>query len=282
MIDLHVHSACSDGSETPERVVELAAEAGLTAVALTDHDGLGGVALARERAEGLGIVFVPGCEVSCTFSPGAMHVLSYFVEPGVGPLQDELARLRRDRVERNERLVQRLGELGLQVSLEEVGAAAGGSVIGRPHFASVLVAKGAAASIDDAFEKILAKGAPGYVPKARLDARSLIAAANASGAVTVLAHPFSLGLDPAGLDLVLAELAEAGMAGVECYYGRYRPEERTALAEMAGRHGLVASGGSDFHGSFKPDLHVGTGTGDLRVPDSALAALLARRPDVAA
>lgn len=281
VIDLHVHSTCSDGSETPEQVVELAVDCGLTAVALTDHDGLGGIASARDRAERLGIVFVPGCEVSCSFSPGAMHVLSYFAEPGEGPLQDELARLRDDRVQRNERLVQRLGELGLPVSLDEVRALAGGSVIGRPHFAALLVANGAASSVDDAFVRILAKGAPGYVPKARIDVGSFIAAAMRSGAVTALAHPFSLGLDPPALELVVAELADAGLAGMECYYGRYKPEERAGLVAMAERHGLVTTGGSDFHGSFKPDLRVGTGTGDLRVPDAALAGLLARRADLA-
>ena len=112
VIDLHVHSTCSDGSETPERVVELAVAAGCTAVALTDHDGLAGIAQAAARAKSLGIGFVPGCEVSCEFSPGTMHALAYFVEPGEGPLQSELERLRRDRSRRNELLLQRLKDLG--------------------------------------------------------------------------------------------------------------------------------------------------------------------------
>jgi predicted metal-dependent phosphoesterase TrpH len=279
VIDLHVHSNCSDGSETPERIVELAFAAGCSAVALTDHDGLEGLDRARGRAREMGISFVPGCEVSCVFSPGAMHVLSYFVEAGEGPLQAELARLRDDRAQRNERLVQRLRDLGLPVSFDEVRSAAGSSVIGRPHFASVLVANGAATSIDDAFARWLAKGAPGYVPKARVEAASLIAAARGSGAVTSLAHPFSLGVEPSELDRLLGELAEVGLVGLECYYGRYSPEERTWLAQMAKSHGLVATGGSDFHGSFKPDLLVGSGTGNLEVPDEALVSLGARRPD---
>ncbi|MGA3353022.1 MAG: PHP domain-containing protein [Acidimicrobiales bacterium] len=278
VIDLHTHSTCSDGSESPEGVVELAVAAGCTAISLTDHDGLAGLAPARARAESLGIGFVPGCEISCAFAPGAMHILSYFAEPGDGPLQAELARLRDDRSERNERLVQRLAELGLPVSFERVQAVAGGSVIGRPHFASVLVADGAATSIQDAFERFLSKGAPAYVPKARIDAASFIATAEASGGVTVLAHPFSLGVDMASLDGVLGELATAGLAGLECYYGRYSPDERGGLVEMARRHDLVATGGSDFHGSFKPDIFIGIGTGDLCVPDAVLAELEARRP----
>ena len=274
-----MHSRCSDGSETPERIVELAAAAGCSAVALTDHDGLDGLVRANRRASEMGISFVPGCEVSCAFTPGAMHVLSYFVEPGDGPLQAELARLRDDRVRRNERLVERLRELGLPVSFDEVRSAAGSSVIGRPHFASVLVANGAATSIEDAFARWLAKGAPGYVPKARVAVSSFIAAARDSGAVTSLAHPFSLGVEPPALDRLLGELVEAGLVGLECYYGRYSPEERALLAEMAQRHGLVATGGSDFHGSFKPDLLIATGTGDLEVPDEALVSLADRRPN---
>ncbi|MGD0944706.1 MAG: PHP domain-containing protein [Acidimicrobiales bacterium] len=282
MIDLHVHSTCSDGSETPEKVVELAAAAGCAAIALTDHDGLAGVTRAKARAESLGVGFVPGCEVSCAFSPGAMHILSYFAEPGENPLQAELERLRQDRAKRNERLVQRLEELGLPITLEEVQAVAGDSVIGRPHFAAVLVANGAATSIEDAFDRLLAKGAPGYVPKARIDAASFIAVAKASGAVAVLAHPLSLGVQTPELEGVLGELAAAGLGGMECYYGRYSPEERAGLVQMARRHDLVATGGSDFHGSFKPDIFIGTGTGDLFVPDEALTQLQARKPETAA
>lgn len=281
MIDLHTHSTCSDGSEAPARVVELAVIAGCEAVALTDHDGLGGVDQAKVRAEALGIGFVPGCEVSCAFSPGTMHILGYFIESGEGPLQDELKGLRWDRSTRNERLVQRLRDLGLPISFEEVRAAAGGSVVGRPHFAAVLVANGAAESIQVAFDRWLAKGAPGYIPKARLKAATVLEAAKGSGAVSVLAHPLSLGLDASELERVLLELSAAGLAGLECYYGRYRPEERAWLANMATRHDLVVTGGSDFHGSFKPDLFVGTGTGNLQVPDGAIEALLARRPDTA-
>jgi hypothetical protein len=278
VIDLHLHSTCSDGSETPERVVELAVAAGCSAIALTDHDGLAGVVRAGTRAAGLGIGFVPGCEVSCAFSPGTMHALAYFVEPGDGPLQSELERLRLNRSHRNELLVQRLKDLGLPVTFDEVEAVAGSSVVGRPHFASVLVANGAAADVQDAFDRFLSKGAAGYIPKARIDATTFIDAAKGSGAVAVLAHPLTLGLEPPEFDHVLGELSAAGLVGMECYYGRYSPEQRDGLAEMAKRHDLVATGGSDFHGTFKPDLQVGTGRGDLEVPDTVLSELLARKP----
>ena len=146
-------------------------------------------------------------------------------------------------------------------------------MLGRPHFAAVLVAKGAASSIQDAFDRWLGKGAPGYVPKARIDPAAFLALARRSGAVTSLAHPHTLGLEPPELDGVLRELSEAGLSAMECHYGRYSTEERSALLATAARHDLVPTGGSDFHGSFKPDLLVGTGTGDLCVPDAALAEL---------
>ena len=279
MIDLHVHSTCSDGSETPARVVELAVAAGCEAVALTDHDSVAGLAEARTRAQDLGIGFLPGCEVSCVFSPGTMHMLSYFIEGDEGPLQAELERLRDDRVHRNERLVQRLVELGLPISFEQVQAAAGGSIIGRPHFASVLVSNGAATNIQDAFDRILAKGMPGYIPKARIDAATCIEACRGTGALAVLAHPLSLGLETPELDRLVRELAKTGLCGMECYYGRYSPEQRCELADMARRHGLVVTGGSDFHGRFKPDLAIGIGTGDLDVPDAAVGELLACKAD---
>lgn len=246
-------------------------------MALTDHDGLTGVPRAKQRAQDLGVGFVPGCEVSCSFSPGTMHLLAYFAELADNPLVRELERLRRDRVVRNGRLVKRLGELGLPMDYGQVEAVSGGTVVGRPHFAAVLVANGAAQSIQDAFDRLLAKGAPAYVPKARVDAAGFITAVKESGAVAVLAHPLSLGIGSSALEGVLEELCSAGLVGMECYYARYSPDERSALVAMAQRHDLVATGGSDFHGSFKPGLSIGTGTGDLEVPDSALNKLLARK-----
>ena len=290
MIDLHSHSRVSDGSETPRRVVELAADAGCSAVALTDHDSLAGLAEAGETARELGVRLVPGCEVSCRKPappPGApriagsVHVLVYFVEPGSGPLQDELVTLRGDRAVRNRELAVRLGELGTGVTYEDVLAEAGDEAgMGRPHFARALVRAGAAQDIDDAFDRYLADGRPGYVPKGRIDAPDVARLAHASGGVAVLAHPLSLGLNPQHLERLVAELAEEGLDGIEAIYSSYEPDQRSVLRRMADRTGVVATGGSDFHGSFKPGLHMGTGRGDLRVPDDVLPALEARRNPV--
>lgn len=279
MIDLHTHSTCSDGTDPPERIPELAAEAGCAAVALTDHDTLACLGRARARAEELGIELVPGCEVSCRFRGGSAHVLVYFVDDGDGPLQEELARLREDRVGRNHRLADRLEQLGVPISYDDiVREAAGEESAGRPHVASLLVQRGLADSIPDAFDRWLGEGQPAYVPKARVSPPEIATAAGRSGGVAVLAHPLSLGLDVASLDDVAAELAAAGFVGIEAYYGRYTPSERSELVALARRHGLVPTGGSDYHGTVKADLSVGKGGGDLSVPDEVLAELRDRRP----
>jgi predicted metal-dependent phosphoesterase TrpH len=278
MIDLHTHSTVSDGSDQPADIPKLAAEAGCTAVALTDHDRLDGVTEAVAAAAALGVELVPGCELSCEVEKGTMHVLVYFVEPGEGPLQDELVRLQQARDTRNQRMATKLAdELGLPITLEEIEAEAGGTGVGRPHVAAVLVRKGVATSIQDAFDRFLAKGQAGYVDKERLSPAEALRLAQASGGVPVLAHPRSLELQPGPLEAAVAELAELGLAGLEAIYGRYDPEQRAGLAALATRLGLVITGGSDHHGTYKPDLRVGTGRGDLDVPDRALEELRLRK-----
>jgi hypothetical protein len=258
----------------------MAFESGCSAVALTDHDSLAGIGAARRRADELGVTLVPGCEISCIpVGPGGMHVLVYFVDDEGSELGSELRQLRGDRRRRNLALTDRLKTLGVPITYEQVVALAGDEEgVGRPHFAMALVEVGAADSIDDAFERYLANGRPGYVPKGRLTGTNVARLARASGGVAVLAHPFSTGLDGAELAKLVAELAEAGFGGIEAIYGRYSPRQRHQLGNLARRFGLVATGGSDYHGKIKPDLSVGTGLGDLKVPNDVLAQLEGRRP----
>ena len=277
MIDLHTHSTTSDGSDPPEHIPELALAAGCTAVALTDHDRLDGVAAAAARAEELGVELVPGCEISCEH-PGTMHVLVYFLTDEEGPLQDELHRLQVARDTRNRRMADLMAGLGLPVTYEEIMEEAGGKGAGRPHIAAILVRKGLVGSVQEAFDVWLAKGKPAYMDKERLEADQAVRLARASGGVASLAHPLSLGLEPAALESTVAELAGMGLSGIEAIYGRYTPQDRSGLAALAERHGLVVTGGSDHHGTYKPDLKVGVGRGDLDVPDRALEELKARRP----
>jgi predicted metal-dependent phosphoesterase TrpH len=277
VIDLHTHSTVSDGSDDPARIPELAAANGCSAVALTDHDRQDGIAAATLRAGQLGLELIPGVEISCEHS-GTMHVLVYFLEPGEGPLQDELIRLQAARDSRNHKIAGLMQSLGLPVTYEEIEAEAGGMGAGRPHMAAILVRKGVVSSIQEAFDVWLAKGRPAYMDKERLSADVAIRLAIASAAVPVLAHPFSLGLEPAATEATVAELASYGLGGLEAIYGRYSPEDRQGLTALAHRHGLAITGGSDHHGTFKPDLQVGIGRGDLDVPDSALDDLRARIP----
>lgn len=277
MIDLHTHSTVSDGSDPPDRIPELAHAAGCRAVALTDHDRVDGLEAAEARAATLGIELVRGVEISCEHR-GTMHLLVYFLPAGEGPLQDELVRLQEARDSRNRRMAELMASLGLPVTYEEIQAEAGGMGAGRPHIASILVRKGVVGSIQEAFDVWLAKGRPAYMDKERLAPEVAVRLAVASRGVPVLAHPLSLGLCPADTSATVGELAGYGLAGVESIYGRYSPAERSAMAVLAGRHRLVATGGSDHHGTYKPDLHVGVGRGDLEVPDSVLDELRDRIP----
>jgi 3',5'-nucleoside bisphosphate phosphatase len=273
VLDLHTHSTVSDGSDAPARVAQLAADAGCSAFALTDHDRLDGLEEASRAAAEAGIELVPGCEISCEVEIGTMHLLVYFVEPGDGPLQSELVRLQEARDRRNEVMCARLG-----LAYDEFLAEAGGIGAGRPHAAALLVRAGRADSIQDAFDRWLGKGRPGYVEKERLTPARALELARASEAVPVLAHPLSMELSAADLSSAIGELAGLGLQGVECVYGRYSAEDRAGLAGIADEHGLAVTGGSDYHGTYKPDLSVGTGRGDLDVPDSLLDELKNRRP----
>jgi len=210
---------------------------------------------------------------------GGVHVLVYFVDDPASPLGLELDRLRQDRRARNEALAERLQELGIGVTVAMAAAHAGTTGgIGRPHFAQAMVDVGAVGSLDEAFDRYLGNGGAAYVPKGRLTVADVCRLARESGGAAVLAHPLTVGLTGPALAAVVADLAAAGLVGLEAVYGRYSPRQRTDLGNLARRFGLVATGGSDYHGASKPDVHVGTGTGDLKVPDRVLDQLEAARP----
>lgn len=281
-VDLHTHSVMSDGSETPTEVVRLAAVAGLSAVALTDHDVLGGLTEAIKAAEEHDVELIPGVELSLDWSDfeldadgrGGMHLIVLWIEDSVGPLQDRLADLRLGRHDRNHTILERLGQLGLEVPMEEVIARAGEGSVGRPHIAGVMVERGYVPDIASAFELYLGHGAPAYVGRRRLTPHEAIELGRASGGVPVLAHPHTLGYEDDGrLEGLLRWLAEIGLVGMETHHSGAEPERRRQLSRMARRLGLLASGGSDFHGAYKPGIEIGVGLGDLEVPDDFLEGL---------
>jgi len=276
-VDLHLHSTKSDGTTTPQEVVRSGVSAGLSAIALTDHDNLDGIAEARAAAGSAGLGFIPGTELSVGWEGGAMHMLVYFLEPEPGPLQDRLRAVRDGRTARNHEIVVALQGLGIDISYEEVAAEAAGSGIGRPHIAAVLVSKGVVADIPAAFDRLLATGRPAYRPRLRLEVVEAIALARASGAVPVIAHPHTLGIPEGGYREAFRELVDVGLGGIEAYYGEYTPELRSHLAALCDDLGIVATGGSDYHGRYKPDLSVGIGRGDLEVPDATVERLIDER-----
>jgi predicted metal-dependent phosphoesterase TrpH len=276
-VDLHLHSSRSDGSDEPAEIVAHAVAAGLTAIALTDHDNLNGIVEARAAATQAGIHFISGTELSVNWRSGGMHMLVYFLEPGEGPLQDALSGLQRGREARNREMAQQLSGLGLAIDYDEVIDEAGGSGVGRPHFAAVLVRKGYVRDIKEAFDMYLADGRPGYVPRRRLDASRAIDLARASGAVPVIAHPHTVGVSADEYRSAFEELVDAGLGGIEAFYAEYEQSQRSHLAGICHRLGIVPTGGSDYHGSYKAGLSVGTGRGDLEVPDETVDLLEQQR-----
>lgn len=267
IVDLHSHSTASDGSETPRHLVELALEAGLGCLALTDHDTQAGLAEAMTAAEGTSVELIPGLELSLEFDRGGMHLVVLWLDPGPGPLQDRLAALRDGRNERNLRIVDTLTAMGLPITIEEVEAEAGGGSVGRPHIAAVMMAHGYVPDIRTAFDLWLGSGQPAYVGRKRLDPEEAISLARESGGVPVLAHPHTLGITTAGdMADLLTRLKGAGLVGLEALYSSFRRHEREGYSDLARRFGLIPSGGSDFHGSYKPGLMLGSGYGDLSVP----------------
>ncbi len=274
LIDLHTHSTASDGALSPAEIARAAQEAGLAAVALTDHDTTEGLAEFLAAARPDGPELVPGVELSVERPDGgSLHLVGLWVDPGEPRLQAGLARVQAARRERNPKMVARLRRLGLEITLEEVVAAAGGGQVGRPHFAQVLVDKGMVGGPGEAFGRYLKKGAPAYVEKERLSAREAIGLIRGAGGVSILAHPGLLELHPAVLEQLVRQLKEQGLMGLEAYYSEHQPALERQLLGLAARLGLAVSGGSDFHGPSKPGIRLGAGQGTLRVPATLLAGL---------
>lgn len=273
-IDLHSHSTASDGSEKPSRLVEMALEAGLTALALTDHDTLEGIQDARDAAAGTDLELIPGTELSLDYDAGGMHLVVLWLEPGPGALQDRLASLQEGRDARNAVIVDRLCELGMRLTLDEVEREAGVGSVGRPHIAAVMVDKGYVETIAEAFDLWLGTDMPAYVGRPRLEPEDAIGLALESGGVPILAHPHTLNINRAHeMATILHRLRSAGLVGLEAVYASYRQHERDGYSNLARRFGLLPTGGSDYHGFYKPGLELGSGYGDLVVSEDTLEEL---------
>lgn len=263
-IDLHTHSTASDGTLTPTELMRAAKAAGLSAIALTDHDTFEGLPEARAEAERLGIELVPGCELSLDYGSHPTHLLALFVDERPGNVAQELTRVRTARAVRNLSMLEKLKSVGVHLKLSEVERHATG-VVGRPHMAQAMMAQGVVRSFEEAFARFLGSGGLAYVPKAKLSPREAIGAIHADGGLAVLAHPYLLSQKQRQIEPILAELAALGLDGVEVYYTEHSDKYTAMVEEMAQRLGLLMSGGSDFHGTVKPGVALGKGRGGLFV-----------------
>jgi predicted metal-dependent phosphoesterase TrpH len=273
-IDLHTHSNRSDGTFEPADVVRLAAERALDVVALTDHDTTDGLAEALATGSVVGVEVVPGVEFSAEFDGNSVHVLCYWMDPQDAALQLELRRLREDRFRRGELMVGKLQDLGLPVEFQRVRAIAGDATIVRPHIAQAMVEAGVVATEKEAFERYIGDGGPAHVGKHALDPVNAVALIDGASGVCALAHPGMWG-DQSSVPLELIErMAAAGMRGLEVDHPDHPPEMRERYRTLAGELGLIATGGSDCHGTRYDPVRLGT---SLCEPE-AFAALRALAP----
>jgi len=275
-VDLHTHSTYSDGSYTPAGIVETASDIGLKAVSLTDHDTIGGIGEALAAAGGLKqpLLFIPGVEISATYKC-TLHVLGYFRPDNYSGIDAMLDDMRRERHIRNLKVIYKLNGLGIRITAEEVAEIAGKEIFGRPHIAAALVRRGVAQNIPAAFNEYLAGGRKAYVGKKSIPPEDCARAIAATGGLPVLAHPSQTGMKLSDIYDLAKSLIACGLFGIEAYHPEHTPAETANFEKLAGSLNLAATGGSDFHGGYRPHTGLGAGRGNnLRVPDAVPEKLL--------
>lgn len=270
-IDLHVHSVCSDGTCTPEELVELAVQNDLVAFALTDHDTVEGVERAIKAAEGRHIQVIPGVELSCEYeiTPSRkkeIHILGYNLDHNQPELCETLKTVAEERDDRNRKMCENLNKDGYPIDYESLVERFGNTIVTRAHFARFLLEKGAIPSIDSAFKKILAQDGPYFVMRKYLTPKKGIDLIKKAGGIPVLAHPLLYKMSVSELHGLLTELKGYGLRGIEAMYSRNRGNDEAFVRKLASEYDLFITGGTDFHGTNKPDLEIGRGEGNLRVP----------------
>lgn len=269
-LDLHLHTTHSDGSFTPTEVIDLAHKAGVTTLAITDHDITTGILEATLAGQEHGIDVIPGIEISSILGDSELHILGYFLDYQDARLDERLARLRESRHRRNPKIIERLQAAGIAITYEEVRALAGTDSVGRPHIARVLMEKGVVASAKEAFDLWLANGRPAYVPRELPTPSDAMQWIREAKGLPVLAHPTWVKPTDGTLTDLVRRLKADGLDGVEVHYSTHTPRQTREYLALAKQLDLLVTGGSDFHGLTKPDIDVGIGKGTLHVPGSLL------------
>lgn len=277
-IDLHVHSNQSDGTLSPAEVAAHAAAHGLCAIALTDHDCVGGIAEARAAAEGLFVDgrplrIVPGVEISADYKNRDIHILGLLIDPEHAALKTALSDAIASRDVRNEKMVKNLRSAGIEISVKDLCFGTDDTVITRAHFARHLLAKGYVKTREEAFKRYLDSDTPYYVRREYMQPADAIRVIREAGGIPVLAHPLLYHLDADGVRELVKKLEGEGLMGIETVYSRNTGTDEAFVRKLAGRYHLLMTGGSDFHGANKPGIEIGVGQGNLRIPYTMLAAL---------
>ncbi len=255
MIDLHSHTTASDGQHTPSELVRLGSEAGVTHLAITDHDTIAGIREGTEAANAAGLTLIPGIELSAFMGDREIHILGHFIRPDHDELGQLSEALRTERRMRMERMIQKLNTLGVWIGMEQVLAVAGEAHLGRPHLARALVERGVCSSTKDAFDRFLANGRPGFVDRERITAERAISLVRQAGGVATVAHP---AVSQVTAD-ELRSLRDAGLSGLEVFHADQKPAMQAKYLAIANELHLVPTAGSDFHGEkVAPGRRLGT------------------------
>lgn len=274
-VDLHTHSRCSDGTFTPNELVDYAIEKGLSAVALTDHDTVDGLDELMEYAKGKPIEVIPGIEYSTEYNNRDVHIVGLFIDHKAPVFLEYLTRFQQSRTDRNYKLCANLRSAGIDITYEALLEAFPDAVITRAHYAAYLLDKGYVKSRSEAFERYLGDDTPYFVHREKVTPEEVIEVTLKAGGIPILAHPTLYKLGREQLDVLVSRLKAAGLMGIECYYSTYSPSEERQMRALAEKYNLLPSGGSDFHGANKTGLDLAVGYGKLYVPDGVLAGLKA-------
>jgi hypothetical protein len=273
-VDLHLHTTASDGVLSPSEIVRYAKEQGLQAVAITDHDTIDGNAEALDEGAKSGLEVISGVEISAQFDLGSMHILGFFIDIENTALKERLSLLQETRAQRNPKMVEKLRKLGVELSYDEILHGSGGGQVGRPHFAQVLLTKGYVNTVQEAFDRYLGKGAPAYVDKFRFDPEEAMELIREAGGIPVLAHPFTLHIpSPHQLDALLGELAPLGLMGIEVFYPEHTKDQISLYKDLAQKHDLLVTGGSDYHGIEGDKVEIGIGSQGMKLSYSMVEAM---------